>query len=409
MLFLGAVLLAGCAGGPAGYYSGGYPGGTQLGTSPAASSAERVAILLPLTGPRADIGDAMLKAAQLALSPPGSPRLTSYDTRGTPEGASDAARTAIAQGAGLILGPLTAPETAAVAPIGRSAGVAVLAFTNDPAQAQPGTWTLGITPTQQVRRLAAAAVGQDRNRFAALLPANNLGNIMAEALRQAAAAEGAPPPEIRLHQPGMPAITAAVRDLSGYAQRRGPLDARIKAARALNTPESRQEAHDLAKAPIPPAPFNALLLADTGDELAAVAAMLPYYDVDRSAVRIMGPSSWASSASGSGQMPGAWFAAPDPAARTTLEQDYTNRHGQAPPAVADLAFDAASIARVLAARRDGFSIRALTQPSGFEGADGWLALQPDGNVRRGLGVFRIDRGGPSMIEPAPDPASGHGS
>jgi hypothetical protein len=125
-------------------------------------------------------------------------------------------------------------------------------------------------------------------------------------------------------------------------------------------------------------------------------------------VRILGPALWASPSSGSGQMPGAWFAAPDPAARAGLEQGYAAKYGGAPPTVADLAFDAASIARVLGAN-GGFSIAALTQPAGFLGADGWLALLPDGQVRRGLAVFRVERGGPQMIEPAPQSAAGTGS
>ena len=75
-----------------------------------------------------------------------------------------------------------------------------------------------------------------------------------------------------------------------------------------------------------------------------------------------------------------------------------------PPPVADLAFDAASIARVLGGG-GGFSVAALTQPAGFIGADGWLALSPDGQVRRALAVFAIERGGPQMVEPAPQSAN----
>jgi branched-chain amino acid transport system substrate-binding protein len=68
----------------------------------------------------------MLQAAQIALAAPGSPQLDPKDTRGTPDGAAAAARDAVAGGAGLLLGPLTSAETAAVAPIARQANVAVL-------------------------------------------------------------------------------------------------------------------------------------------------------------------------------------------------------------------------------------------------------------------------------------------
>jgi branched-chain amino acid transport system substrate-binding protein len=405
VLLLGTLALCACNDG--GYRIG--PGGSGLSPGPlglgrpgaaAGPAGQRVAILLPLSGARADIGQAMLHAAQLAFDSPGA-SLDAKDTGGTPEGAAAGARNAIGEGAGLILGPLTSAETAAVAPIARASGVAVLAFTNDPAQAQPGVWTLGITPGQQVRRLVAAAAGQGKSQIAALLPETDFGHAMGQALEQATAINGLPPPTVRFYGRGMPAINAAARDVSEYATRRGPIDAQIREARALGTPEGRRQAQDLAKTGIAPPSFNALLLADTGGEvLSEIAAVLPYYDVDRSAVKIMGPALWASPSSGSGQFPGGWYAAPDPAARGNFEQGFTAKFGNAPSPLTDLAFDAASIARVLGGR-GGFSVGALTQPAGFVGVDGWFALLSDGQVRRALAVYSIERGGPQMVEPAP--------
>ncbi|HME23381.1 MAG TPA: penicillin-binding protein activator [Acetobacteraceae bacterium] len=400
VLLLGTLALAGCGGGY-GYGYGGAPvplSGAPPG-APAGPGGQRVAILLPLSGARADIGQAMLHGAQLALDGPNAPPLDAKDTGGTPDGAAAAAQSAIAAGAGLILGPLTSAETAAVAPIARAANVAVLAFTNDPSQAQPGVWTLGITPGQQVRRLVAAAQAEGKSQFAALLPENDFGHVMAQALSQATGSNGAAPPNVRFYASGMQAINAATRDLSGYASRRGPIDAQIHAARALGTPEGRHQAQELAKSAIPPPSFNTLLLADSGEALAEIASLLPYYDIDRSAVQIIGPALWSSPSSGASQFRGAWYAAPDPAARSNFEQAYAAKNGSGPSPLADLAYDAASIARVLSNR--GYSVGTLTQPSGFVGADGWFALLSDGQVRRALAVFSIDRGGPQMVEPAP--------
>jgi len=376
--------------------------------SQAAPRSALVALLVPLTGQYANVGQALQQAAQLALDVPGAPQLDVKDTGGTPQGAVAAARAAIADGAGLIIGPLLSSETAAVAPIARGSGVPVLAFTNDPSQAQPGVWTLGITPGQQVRRLVAAVQAQGRTQLAALLPDSEFGHVMGQALGQATQADGLPPPQIMYHGQGMGSINTTTRALSDYANRRGPIDAQIQKAKELGTPEARREAVELGKTPIPPPSFSALLLADTGEALAEVAAMLPYYDVNRSQVQILGPSLWASRASGSGQMGGAWFAAPDPAARAGLEQTYSAKYATSPPAIADLAFDAASIARVLGAS-GGYSVAALAQPAGFIGADGWLALLPDGQVRRGLAVFRVAAGAPQIIEPAPQSAAAPGT
>src|SRR5947209_11070659 len=114
----------------------------QTGNQPAPSAGGRkIAILVPLTGTSAEVGRSMLNAAQLANDAPGAAPLESEDTGGTPAGAVRAAQAALAAGAGIILGPLTATETGAVAPVTRAAGVPVLAFTSDRAQSQPGLWT----------------------------------------------------------------------------------------------------------------------------------------------------------------------------------------------------------------------------------------------------------------------------
>ncbi len=376
--------------------------------STAAPPGHAVAALLPLSGPRADLGTALRNAAQLALDAPGAPTLDVRDTGGTPDGAARAAREAIAAGAGLIIGPLTAAETAAVAPIAQGAGVSMLAFTNDPAQARPGVWTLGITPLQQVRRLVGAGQADGRSRFAGLLPDTDFGRAMADALQQATQSAGLPPPNVRQYGAGMAAITAAMRDVSGYADRRGPLDARIRAARARNDADGRREAAELSRQGVPPPPFDALLLADTGEPLAEIATLLPYYDISRAQVRLMGPALWASPSSGARQFSGAWYAAPDPAARGAFDAAYTAKYGAPAPGIADLAYDAASIARVVAGE-GGFSQAALAQPDGFAGADGLLALQPDGRVRRGLAVFEVQPGGPQMVQPAPPTISSPGA
>jgi branched-chain amino acid transport system substrate-binding protein len=413
LLLLGALTLAGCGQQSVGRYGGGYQSGayapTSLGPNATAPGGPRrsIAILLPLTGARADLGQVLLQSAQLALQDNGGPSLDALDTGGTPTGAATAAQTAVSKGDSFILGPLTSAETASVAPISQGAKLPVLAFTNDASQSRPGVWPLGISPDQQIRRLVAAAQAQGKTQFAALLPDSDFGRAMATALTNATTAAGLQAPKIRMHGPGMAAITAATRDLADYANRRGPIDAKVKAARALGTPDGRREAQELLKTPIPPAPFDVLLLADTGENLQEIAAVLPYYDVDRSAVQIIGPALWADPASGSGSVSGAWYAAPDNATRSDLEREYTAKYGSPPSPLADLAFDAASVAKV-AVGPAGADTAILTQPGGFVGTDGWFTLLPDGQVRRGLAVFRIERGGPQLIDPAPQSAGSPG-
>lgn len=367
-----------------------------------------VALLAPLTGPNAALGEALANAAKLALAAPGSPTLDIRDTAGTPQGAADAASAAVAAGAGLIIGPLTAGDTAAAANAVKSSGVPILAFTSDPAQAQPGVWVLGLTPAQQLRRAITAAAAQGKTRIAAVLPESDFGHAMAIALTSAASAAGLPDPEVRFHDGSVASINATMREVSGYASRRAPLDAQIRAARAKRDAEGRRQAAELAKTPIPPAPIDVLVLADTGEKLATLASLLPYYDLDPPAVQVIGPALWAApQARGDAVLRQVWYAAPDPSARAGFIADYQAAYAAPPPGPADFAFDAAAIARVLAA--DGrYSVTGLCRPEGFAGVDGLLVLAPDGTVRRGLALFRLDRGNVEMAEPPPDSTAAPG-
>lgn len=346
----------------------------------------------------------MEASAKLAFTAPGAPPLDVRDTGGTPQGAAAAAQAAIAAGDGLILGPLTGPDTAAVKQIAAKAGVNILAFTNDGALAAPGLWPLGITPGQQVRRVVSYAADQGHTRIAALLPGTAFGNLMGQALTAETASLGEPQPQIAYYSQSFSGLNRTVRSLSQFGSRGADLEAKIRKARDLDTQAGQIEASKLSRQPIPPPPFDTLLIGAAGETLDEIATLLPYYEAGPPQVQLLGPMLWAPDAKGMASravLRGALYPAPDPAARTAFVQRYQAENGGAtPPAIADLAFDAAAIA-VLAAREGGYTAPVLTNPAGFTGTDGLLQLDPDGKVRRGLAVFKIAPGGPQIVSPAP--------
>ena len=381
--------LAACTSGPGpqAFRGAGGPGG-------------EVAILLPLSGSHADLAQPLQQAAELAF---GAPTLVAHDTAGTPQGAATAAHNAVAGGAKLILGPLTAPEVVGAKAVTRSAQVPMLAFSNDPTIAERGCWPLGITPDEQVRRLVDASQQAGRMRFAALLPSSAFGRALGEALNRATSDAGLATPTIRFHGGGTAAIAAGIRSVSAYDARWGPIKKEIELASTEGTPEARRKANRLRQASPGPPPFDVLLLGDTGESLGEMPMLLTYYFVGPPGVHFVGPALWADPRSGSHAFPGAWYAAPDPAARASFVAAFSSRFGAAPPSLADIAYDAASIARVVGP--EGYSLESITRPAGFIGVSGPLRLLPDGRVRRGLALFQVERGGPQLIQPAPGSVS----
>lgn len=373
-----------------------------------APAINRVALLLPLTGANGRLGSELLNAAQLALFEFADEdfELVVHDTESTSDGAADAAALAIGDGASLLLGPLVAAEVRAVAPAARAAGINVIAFSSDRLVAGNGIYVMGFLPSAQVERIVGYARARGLLRFAAFVSDDGYGAAVVDALRGVAARVGAAVTRIQYYDPAAGDFSDAVRRLADYDSRRGSLLAQRAelegrddqvARRALRRLEKLQTIGDL--------PFDALLLPDGGKRLQAIAALLPFYDIDPAKIRILGTGQW--DEPGIGAEPallGGWFAAPSPAARAEFEARFAKAYGRRPPRLATLAYDAAALAAVLARGEDGpdFGAEALTAATGFLGRDGIFRFLDDGVAERGLAVLQVLRRGAKVISRAPE-------
>jgi len=413
LLVTSTLALAGCAGqGLLPSLNPGVPQPLNPSATPATpavpgqygKTSGNILVLLPLTGPLAPVGQALENSAKLAAPAGVSQLLDIRDTGGNAAGAAAAAQAGIVAGDGIIVGPLTSAETQAVVPLAKAAGVNMLAFTNDATVAQPGVWPLGITPAQSVQRVLQVAAEAGRTQLAALLPDNVLGHHLSDAITAETQSLSEPAPQISFYEPGFGSVNQAVNQISGFATRGQGLMDQIRAAKAEGTAEGRAKARDLQHQQIPPPSFNALFIGETDENtLAELANFLPYYDVSAPQVQFLGPAPWANIAADMAHQSvflGAMYAAPDPAAAEAFDAKYQAAYGAAPPSIADVAFDAVALARVAAAS-GGYTSTVLTAPAGFTGTNGLMVLNPDGSVKRGLAVFSIAPGQPTISSPAP--------
>ena len=370
------------------------------------SSVNRVALLLPLTGFAAEIGEHMLDAAQMALFDFADDRFEFiiHDTRGTPEGAADAAALAIGDGASLILGPLLAPSVRAVAPAARAAGLNVIAFSNDRSVAGDGVFTMGFFPDAEVDRVVAYARSRGLSRFAALAPDTEYGRTVTAALRRAAPRVGAVVTQIELYDPNAGEFSATVKRLARYESRRSALAAQQAELRGREDEIAKRALARLQQLEtIGGLSFDALLLADGGKRLQALAAFLPFYDVDPANIRMLGTWRWdAPDVGAEPALVGGWYAAPPPDARADFERRYARTYGRPPHRLATLAYDAAALAAVLARGEPDFSAAALTAPGGFAGAAGIFRFLPEGAAERRLTVLEVGPRGDHVISKAPE-------
>lgn len=410
------LTLAACSGGGSSSVPGvgGVPGVSE------GPGAHDVGLILPLTGRNAAYGLRMRDAAKLALSAKGSPALDVHDTN-APGGAEQAARDALSRGDAILLGPLTATETSAAAPLAVNAGKAELAFTSDSTQARPGVWVMGLTPEQQVRRMVDAARAAGRRTFAAFLPDNAFGHAMGDGLARACRDAGLKEPQIVFHTMDTQNIDDGLKTLSAIETRQpaapAPAPTDVPAGPSAIDPTGETAPNPAGTAetgatppatlgatpapapqavPVPPPPFDALVLADTGLELGRVITALQADHIDSSQVQIMGPALWKAFDGKLGALHGAWYAAPDAHDRMGYVAQYRALYRQAPSPVTDFAYDAAALAGSLI-RQGGVTTQALTRPDGYMGVDGLFRLRPDGHVTRALAIYQIQRGGGARI------------
>ncbi len=365
----------------------------------------RVAVLLPLSGPDAAVGRDLLDAVQLALFTVGENEveILPRDTAGDPATAARVATEVLDLGAELVLGPLFARSAREVGAVAAARGVPVLSFSNDSSIAGPGLFVLGFRPEEQVARILDYARRRGLARIGALVPDDAYGRRALEAWRRAYGDLPEPPPWA-VYSGDQNAIAETLRDFTAY-------DARVRALaeqkRALAAREDEAAAAALARLEsqdtFGPPPFDAVLIADGGLRLRAVAALLAYYDVDAGTARFLGTMRWLEDPELTARdtLVGAWLAARSPAKDAAFGERFEAVYGRAPRPLASLAFDATALAVLLSRSEPRFDPAQLTDPQGFDGFSGIFRLRPDGLAEHGLAVLEVRRGELVEIDPAP--------
>ena len=330
----------------------------------------KVAILLPLTGPSAALGQAMLNAAQQAVFDVAGPNfeLMPRDTGDSESGADSAARDALASGAQLLIGPLFGTQIPAVRAVAQTGGISMLSLSTDTSQAGPNVYVMGFAPTAQVDRLARYATAHGIKRLAALIPNNAYGQLVGQAFQAAMAQNGGTVVALQSYDPATHDIDAQTRSLLAYRNQ-----------------------------------VDGFFLPEGGADLIRINAQLAAAGIDAHTMHILGTGLWDVPDLGA-QDPaliGAVYPASDSAGRRGFVSAYNSAYGHEPPRLATLAYDATALAAILSRRNARYDQAALTNPNGFAGVDGIFRLTPQGLTERGLAINEVTATGSHVIDPAP--------
>lgn len=334
---------------------------------PKDTQRHRVALLVPLTGPNAGVGQSLANATQLALLDSGNDRvrITTYDTA---SGAALAAQKALADGAQLILGPLLAEDVRAVTPIARRAAVPVVSFSNDTSVAGNGAYLMGYVPAQSVARVVNYATDKGVTSFGALVPNGTYGERASTAFLRAVETAGGRVGSLQTYDRVAGSMTAAILRLTKSA------------------------------------PYQAILIADGGGMAAAGVPVLRKNGMG--GARVLGTELWNSESAIASKpaLEGAWFASVSDGLYRQYATKYRARFGVAPFRLSSLGYD--SVLLTIRIMRDWpmgapFPEERLKDRGGFAGIDGAFRFGRDNVAERALEVQEIRGGTTVTVSPAP--------
>ena len=327
----------------------------------------RVALLLPLTGPDAELGQSIANATTLALldTRNATIRMTSYDTA---LGVDAAVRKAVADGNRLILGPLRSDDVVAVANIAGPAKVPVISFSNDIGAAGRNVFLMGHLPNQSIDRVVKYASSMGQTRFGGIVSKDVYGQRASSNITNSVRAVGG--------------ILVSIQEIDGSAASIEAATRKLAAAGAM----------------------DAVLIADSGRVAMTTVPALRRNGVKT--VKILGTDRWNVDSSLSTNIPmrGAWFAAVPDATYRQYAEKYRVRFAKAPMRISSLGYDSVLlIARVAQNWKIGtaFPVARLTDPEGFIGIDGAFRFFANGQSERMLEVLEVQAGKYATVDVAP--------
>ena len=327
----------------------------------------RVALLVPMTGTNAGVGQSIANATTLALmdTKTDKVRITTYDTA---LGAAAAANKALADGNRLILGPLLADDARVIGPIAARANVPVISFSNDSGVAGSGVYIMGYNPNQSIERVVGFARQKGLSQFGALIPRGTYGERAGNALLRAVEQAGGTVVSMQTFDRSPASMTAAVKKLQASSS------------------------------------YDALLIADSGRVALQIAPIVRKNG--GATARLLGTELWNTegSLSASPVLRGAWFASVSDSLYRQLATKYRARYGSAPFRLSSLGYDAVLLTvRIAQDWKPGsaFPAARLRDAGGFSGIDGAFRFSRSGVAERALEVTEIGAGNMTVIAPAP--------
>jgi len=339
---------------------------------PTLPSVFKVALLLPLTGDKQDLGEAILKGAELRFFNQKSYALELFpiDTQAKePNEKEIGALKALSNllestDIDLILGPLMADDVMEITPLAWEKGIPIISFSNMPQVAGDNVFIMGFSPEDQIKKTVEYALSQNITQFLAIVPLGEYGKLIVQALRQGLYSGS----------------NAKLKDVIYYDPNGVDLDEKLK---TINLED-----------------IQAIVIPEGGTRLLQIVAFLaqdPLYQTIKP--RLIGSGQWDEKSTFQNQLlQGAWFGGTRSFQWDKFSQAYQTAYGSEPPRLSSLGYDALMVAGSVADQHQKAVSQTLLRPQGFRGVEGKFSFTLQGHIIREWHVFEIDSRVPHLYK-----------
>ncbi len=426
---------------------------SSVGT-PARTGTMKVALLAPLTGDVGPVGQQLVNAAAVALfeRPDLNVELLPFDTRGTPEGAAQAASQARTANVELVLGPLFGSNVPMVRQGLAGSNITLLAFTNDATQAGGPNFVMGLSVGAQVEPLVSHLASGGKTRLIVIGPDNEYTQRAIDAARNATFATGgsvvrtaAYPEEADFND-----ISNQVQATTDYQARRGewqsysnnlkpkvrsaadpaatlrqeatrfpPDDMRGEMLRGMATVYNNWKSSGRNRAlaevmqridgvdAMPVSDYDAVLLPIGDDNLVAIGSMLDLFNAGRGFATLAGTNVWQNvNLSAEPSLLGGWFSQTSESAISPFVLSYQNSFQETPESIAALGYHGARIAmEAMTAGSRPVTGEFVRRPEGFTGSAGTVRFGSDNLMRHPISIYEVTPEGVKELRGPDQPGS----
>lgn len=367
---------------------------------------KNIAVLLPTSGPNAEIGKSIRPGIEMAAMrfAPGNLKLNFYDT-GTGN-VSDTIQSALDTNPSVIIGPVFA-ENAKILRDMKSSRTPALAFTSDISAVGNGVISMALVPTNTIEATIQSMKSDGAKNFIVIAPDTTSGRTMAGAAYSVADTYNIPNAGVFYYtEHDTESIKSSAMAASMYTARHAANTRAKEILSAILNHESLSysEKTSLSKQlekikrtdTLGNLPYDAILFMGNGDDTKSLASFLRYYGVGVSDVAFYGTPLWENTNIASDiTMTGAKFATmPDISA--DFSELYTSATGKDVNRMAAIGYDATTLA-IGAIYGNNDAPAYIISPSGYIGASGLFRLRSNGTNERALQIMRLNGDGTTDV------------